>query len=92
MTGSAVLIQYMSCDGRTDYGIVVAYTRYSIGLLSRVKKSNAINFIKAFRHAGQLFETARLWQTKSSVCHNLTVFVRHFLKLYLCLICIIYDI
>ena len=39
MTGLAVLIQYM-CDGRrpTDYGIAVAYMRYSIGLLSLSKK------------------------------------------------------
>jgi len=26
MIGSAVLIQYTSCDGRTDHGIAVAYT------------------------------------------------------------------
>ena len=38
-----------------------------IGLLSRVKTSNATNFKKAFRHAGRLFETARLRQTKSSL-------------------------
>jgi len=47
MTSSAVFIQWTSCDGRTDYGIAVAYTRYSIGLLSRVKKTNAINFKKS---------------------------------------------
>jgi len=68
MTCSAVLIHYKACDGRTDYGIAVAYTCYiiGIGLLSRVKTSNATNFKKAFRHAGRLFETARLRQTKSS--------------------------
>jgi len=68
MTCSAVLIHYKACDGRTDYGIAVVYTCYiiGIGLLSRVKTSNATNFKKAFRHAGRLFEIARLRQTKSS--------------------------
>ena len=57
-----------ACDGRTDYGIAVVYTCYiiGIGLLSRVKTSNITNLKKAFRHAGRLFETARLRQTKSS--------------------------
>jgi len=69
MTCSAVLIHYKACDGRTDYGIAVAYTCYiiGIGLLSRVKTSNATNLKKAFRHAGRLFETACLRQTKSSL-------------------------
>jgi len=39
LTGSAVLIQYTRMtDVRTMYGIAVAYMRYSIGLLSQVKK------------------------------------------------------
>ena len=63
-----------TCDGRTDYGIAVAYMHYSIGLLSQVK-SNAINFKKAFWHAGRLFETARLRQTKSSFLHVIEVLV-----------------
>jgi len=48
MTCSAVLIHYKACDGRTDYGIAVAYTCYTIGigLLSRVKTSNATNLKK----------------------------------------------
>jgi len=55
MTCSAVLIHYKACDGRTDYGIAVAYTCYiiGIGLLSRVKTSTATNLKKAFRHAGR---------------------------------------
>ena len=66
MTGSAVLTQYTR-DRRTDYGIPVAYTRSATAyLLTRVKTSNTKNFKKAFRHAGRLFETARLRQTKSS--------------------------
>jgi len=66
MTGSAVLTQYTR-DRRTDYGISVAYTRSATAyLLTRVKTSNTTNFKKAFRHAGRLFETARLRQTKSS--------------------------
>jgi len=51
ITGSAVLTQHTRV---TDYGIAVAYTHYSIGLLSRVKTSNGINFKKDFRHDGQL--------------------------------------
>jgi len=37
---TALVIQYTSCEGCTDYGIAVAsaYTRYSIGRLSRVKR------------------------------------------------------
>jgi len=48
MTCSAVLIHYKARDGRTDCGIAVAYTCYiiGIGLLSRVKASNATNLKK----------------------------------------------
>jgi len=46
-------------DRRTDYGISVAHDIL-------LKASNTTNLKKAFRHAGRLFETARLRQTKSS--------------------------
>jgi len=73
MTGSAVLTHtHVSvCDRRTDYGISVVHTRYSIDLLMRVKTSRELQTSKkAFRHAGRLFETARLRQTKSSSLLN----------------------
>jgi len=68
MTGSAVLIQYTHVTDVTDYirnfrGIYALQHRPTVAS----KKSNAINFIKASRDAGRLFETARLRRTKSSL-------------------------
>ena len=53
-------------DRSTDYEISVAYALQHRPTDARVKASNTTNLKKAFRHAGRLFETACLRQTKSS--------------------------
>jgi len=70
MTGFSRFDTIHACDRRrpTDYGIAVAYTRYSLhNTAGPTVAGNAINFKTASRHAGRLFETACLRQTKSSL-------------------------
>jgi len=71
MTGSAVLTQYTRVtDVRTTelpWQIrATVQPTYTAGPIVASKKSNAVNFKKASRHAGRLFQTARLRQTKFS--------------------------
>ena len=55
----------------TEFQLHITYALYSIDLLTRVKTSNIRQTSKkAFRHAGRLFKTSRLRQTKSSCYYN----------------------